>query len=138
MRAAGQIVEDAAPRLLLCDAAGRAALGPEALVDLTVVDLETATPAWAELPASNPEPRALGLSPRHLAYVIYTSGSTGNPKGVMVEHAQIARLFEATQDWYGFSEHDVWCLFHSFSFDFSVWELWGALRYGGRLISRAE
>ncbi|WP_457661509.1 AMP-binding protein [Sinorhizobium medicae] len=76
-----QIVEDAAPRRLLCDAAGRAALGPEALVDLTVIDLETATPAWAELPASNPDPRALGLSPRHLAYVIYTSGSTGTPKG---------------------------------------------------------
>ncbi|NEJ84340.1 hypothetical protein GR268_48805, partial [Rhizobium leguminosarum] len=68
-----QIVEDAAPRLLLGDAAGRAALGPEALVDLTVVDLETATPAWAELPASNPDPHALGLGPRHLAYVIYTS-----------------------------------------------------------------
>nr|WP_281438341.1 amino acid adenylation domain-containing protein [Rhizobium sp. 007] len=129
-----QIVEDAAPHLLLCDAAGRAALGPEALVDLTVVDLETATPAWAELPASNPDPRALGLTPSHLAYVIYTSGSTGTPKGVMVEHAQMARLFEATQDWYGFTEHDVWCLFHSISFDFSVWELWGALRYGGRLI----
>ncbi|MBB4233457.1 non-ribosomal peptide synthetase component F, partial [Rhizobium mongolense] len=58
-----QVVDDAAPHLLLCDAAGRAALGPEALVDLTVVDLETATPAWAELPASNPDPRALGLSP---------------------------------------------------------------------------
>ncbi|WQP02933.1 amino acid adenylation domain-containing protein (plasmid) [Sinorhizobium meliloti] len=129
-----QIVEDAAPRLLLCDAAGRAALGPEALVDLTVVDLQTATPAWAELPASNPDPRALGLSPRHLAYVIYTSGSTGTPKGVMVEHRGLVRLFEANQDWYGFTEHDVWCLFHSISFDFSVWELWGALRYGGRLI----
>ncbi|WP_457811529.1 AMP-binding protein [Sinorhizobium meliloti] len=129
-----QIVEDAAPRLLLCDTAGRAALGPEALVDLTVVDLQTATPAWAELPASNPDPRALGLSPRHLAYVIYTSGSTGTPKGVMVEHRGLVRLFEATQDWYGFTEHDVWCLFHSISFDFSVWEFWGALRYGGRLI----
>ncbi|MDL2404021.1 AMP-binding protein, partial [Rhizobium mayense] len=81
-----------------------------------------------------PEPHALGLTPRHLAYVIYTSGSTGTPKGVMVEHASVARLFEATQDWYGFTEHDVWCLFHSISFDFSVWELWGALRYGGRLI----
>ncbi|KAB1082431.1 AMP-binding protein [Neorhizobium galegae] len=81
-----QIVEDAAPRRLLCDAAGRAALGPEALVDLTVVDLETATPAWADQSADDPDPRALGLSPRHLAYVIYTSGSTGTPKGVMVEH----------------------------------------------------
>ncbi|MFH0303578.1 AMP-binding protein, partial [Bradyrhizobium sp. 31Argb] len=73
-------------------------------------------------------------SARHLAYVIYTSGSTGTPKGVMIEHAQIVRLFEATESCYCFTEHDVWCLFHSFSFDFSVWELWGALRYGGRLI----
>ncbi|WP_275531700.1 AMP-binding protein, partial [Ensifer aridi] len=52
----------------------------------------------------------------------------------MVEHAQIVRLFEATRSWYDFNERDVWCLFHSFSFDFSVWELWGALRHGGRLI----
>ncbi|RWO15662.1 MAG: amino acid adenylation domain-containing protein, partial [Mesorhizobium sp.] len=129
-----QVLADATPRLLLADAAGRAALGAEALADVSVVDLETATPAWAELPACDPEPRALGLTARHLAYVIYTSGSTGTPKGVMVEHAQIARLFEAAQDWYGFTEDDVWCLFHSISFDFSVWELWGALRYGGRLI----
>nr|WP_246763569.1 non-ribosomal peptide synthetase [Rhizobium sp. 007] len=129
-----QVLEDAAPHLLLCDAAGRAALGPEATADLTVIDLETATPAWAELPASDPDPSALGLSPRHLAYVIYTSGSTGTPKGVMVEHAQIVRLFEATRSWYDFNERDVWCLFHSFSFDFSVWELWGALHCGGRLV----
>ncbi|PPT24483.1 hypothetical protein XarbCFBP7614_21260, partial [Xanthomonas arboricola] len=71
---------------------------------------------------------------RHLAYVIYTSGSTGTPKGVMVEHAQVVRLFETAQSAYGFAASDVWCLFHSFAFDFSVWELWGALRYGGRLV----
>ncbi|MHC2468239.1 amino acid adenylation domain-containing protein [Bradyrhizobium embrapense] len=129
-----QVLEDAAPLLVLADAAGRAALGADALLDLTVVDLETATPAWAALPATDPDVRALGLTSRHLAYVIYTSGSSGKPKGVMVEHAQIVRLFEATGSWYGFTEHDVWCLFHSFSFDFSVWELWGALRYGGRLV----
>ncbi|RWC20181.1 MAG: hypothetical protein EOS27_33525, partial [Mesorhizobium sp.] len=70
-----QVVDDAAPRLLLCDAAGRAALGAEALADVSVVDLETVTPAWAELPACDPDPRALGLTARHLAYVIYTSGS---------------------------------------------------------------
>ncbi|MGY3133838.1 amino acid adenylation domain-containing protein [Bradyrhizobium sp. USDA 4501] len=128
-----QVLADAAPRLLLADAAGRAALG-DVGVDASVVELAAAAPAWASLPASDPDPRALGLTSRHLAYVIYTSGSTGTPKGVMVEHAQIVRLFEATQEWYGFTEQDVWCLFHSFSFDFSVWELWGALRYGGRLI----
>ncbi|MBT5231181.1 MAG: amino acid adenylation domain-containing protein, partial [Methylococcales bacterium] len=66
-----------------------------------------------------------------LAYVIYTSGSTGNPKGVPVSHAQVDRLFTSTASQFLFSERDVWTLFHSYAFDFSVWELWGALRYGG-------
>jgi amino acid adenylation domain-containing protein len=68
------------------------------------------------------------------AYVIYTSGSTGKPKGVVVEHRQVARLFTATQQQFRFDENDVWTLFHSFAFDFSVWEMWGALLYGGRLV----
>ncbi|HEV2847307.1 MAG TPA: amino acid adenylation domain-containing protein, partial [Thermoanaerobaculia bacterium] len=69
-----------------------------------------------------------------VAYVIYTSGSTGRPKGVEVSHAQVDRLFAATGAWFGFGERDVWTLFHSFAFDFSVWEIWGALLYGGRLV----
>lgn len=75
-----------------------------------------------------------GVSAHRLAYVIYTSGSTGTPKGVMVEHANVTRLFAATQSWYRFDESDVWTLFHSFAFDFSVWEMWGALLLGGRLV----
>ena len=74
------------------------------------------------------------MQPHHLAYIIYTSGSTGVPKGVMVEHRQVARLFSATQPWFHFDERDVWTLFHSFAFDFSVWERWGALLHGGRLV----
>lgn len=70
----------------------------------------------------------------NLAYVIYTSGSTGRPKGALVTHANVVRLFSATQDWYHFDERDVWTLFHSYAFDFSVWELWGALLHGGRLV----
>src|SRR5436853_1394223 len=70
----------------------------------------------------------------NLAYVIYTSGSTGKPKGVMVTHANVVRLFETTDPWFHFDEHDVWTLFHSYAFDFSVWELWGALLKGGRLV----
>jgi amino acid adenylation domain-containing protein len=74
------------------------------------------------------------VKPHHLAYVIYTSGSTGAPKGVMVEHANVARLFSATDEWFRFNEDDVWTLFHSYAFDFSVWEIWGALLYGGLLV----
>jgi amino acid adenylation domain-containing protein len=71
---------------------------------------------------------------RHLAYVIYTSGSTGRPKGVLVSHANVVRLFAATQPWFRFGARDVWTLFHSYAFDFSVWEIWGALLHGGRLV----
>jgi len=68
------------------------------------------------------------------AYVIYTSGSTGKPKGVVVTHANVRRLFESTHGWFNFDHRDVWTLFHSYAFDFSVWEMWGALLYGGRLV----
>lgn len=74
------------------------------------------------------------VAPENLAYVIYTSGSTGLPKGVMIEHRQVTRLFSATRSWFDFDERDVWTLFHSHAFDFSVWEIWGALLYGGRLV----
>ncbi|WP_167459439.1 non-ribosomal peptide synthetase [Pedobacter jejuensis] len=69
-----------------------------------------------------------------LAYVIYTSGSTGRPKGVMVENINVVRLFYHENPLFDFSAEDVWPLFHSFCFDFSVWEMYGALFYGGRLI----
>lgn len=52
----------------------------------------------------------------------------------MVEHRQVERLFTATDAGFGFDAGDVWCLFHSFAFDFSVWEIWGAWRHGGRLV----
>ena len=72
--------------------------------------------------------------PGNAAYVIYTSGSTGRPKGVVVAHAQAVRLLHATEPWFHFDHRDVWTLFHSAAFDFSVWEIWGALAYGGRLV----
>ncbi|RCW99774.1 MULTISPECIES: non-ribosomal peptide synthetase [Kosakonia] len=119
---------------------------PAALVTHSALaqTLNSATPAVlmdAPLPAvadeddeSNPVPLSLGLAAHHLAYVIYTSGSTGQPKGVMVEHRNITRLLTVCQPVFSFSSKDTWSLCHSFSFDFSVWELFGALCSGGRLI----
>ncbi|MEM9216705.1 MAG: amino acid adenylation domain-containing protein [Cyanobacteria bacterium P01_F01_bin.150] len=75
-----------------------------------------------------------GVSPSNLAYVIYTSGSTGTPKGVLIPHRNVVRLFDAAQPLYQFDEGDRWTFFHSYAFDFSVWEIWGALLHGGRLV----
>ncbi|WP_181799209.1 amino acid adenylation domain-containing protein [Kitasatospora acidiphila] len=75
------------------------------------------------------------VSPGHPAYVIYTSGSTGRPKGVVVAHGSVTGLFaQAGPLFGGFGADDVWSCFHSFAFDFSVWELWGALLHGGRVV----
>ncbi|MCY9188430.1 amino acid adenylation domain-containing protein [Bacillus mojavensis] len=74
------------------------------------------------------------LSPFNTAYVIYTSGSTGVPKGVMIPHQNVTRLFGATDHWFRFGSDDVWTMFHSYAFDFSVWEIWGPLLHGGRLV----
>ncbi|MDR6985522.1 amino acid adenylation domain-containing protein, partial [Rheinheimera pacifica] len=88
----------------------------------------------AELPDDNPQAPASSPAPQDLAYVLYTSGSTGRPNGVQVTHNNVCRLFKSSQDWFGFDHTDVWTLFHSYAFDFSVWEIWGALFYGGRLV----
>ena len=93
--------------------------------------LDADWPSIANEPVTNPEPLA---KPGNVAYVIYTSGSTGKPKGVMVTHENVSRLFTSTDHWFGFGPQDTWTLFHSFAFDFSVWEIWGALLYGGRLV----
>lgn len=69
-----------------------------------------------------------------LCYVIYTSGSTGRPKGVLIEHQNVVRLLINSRLQFSFNDSDVWTVFHSFSFDFSVWEMYGALLYGGRLV----
>ncbi|MBV4459306.1 non-ribosomal peptide synthase/polyketide synthase [Pseudomonas sp. COR58] len=80
---------------------------------------------------ANPD---VDMSPDNLAYVIYTSGSTGQPKGTLLAHRNVLRLFEATDAWFGFGARDAWSLFHSYAFDFSVWEIFGALLYGGKLV----
>jgi amino acid adenylation domain-containing protein len=74
------------------------------------------------------------IKPADQAYMIYTSGSTGKPKGVITTHHNVLRLFSATDHWFEFNSEDVWSLFHSCVFDFSVWEMWGALLYGAKLV----
>ncbi|GAA4617549.1 non-ribosomal peptide synthetase [Actinoallomurus liliacearum] len=117
------MLEDAAPALVVTAPGVR----PPAGVEGVVLD--------ADLLAGSPDhDPVVPLRPEHPAYVIYTSGSTGRPKGVVVPHANVVRLLDATDHWFGFGPSDVWTLFHSYAFDFSVWELWGALLYGGRLV----
>jgi amino acid adenylation domain-containing protein len=101
---------------------------PEHAAKLIQLDAER------EVIAANCQNPVSGARGENIAYVIFTSGSTGKPKGVPVTHTNVERLFTATEAWYHFDEHDVWTLFHSYAFDFSVWEIWGALLYGGRLV----
>ena len=89
---------------------------------------------WAEIAGESPDNPSSGVKGENLAYIIYTSGSTGVPKGVQVTHANVGRLLAATQQWFAFDGNDVWTLFHSYAFDFSVWEIWGSLLNGGRLV----
>jgi amino acid adenylation domain-containing protein/non-ribosomal peptide synthase protein (TIGR01720 family) len=114
---------------ILLTAASAAASLPEPPPGLAIVDLGAARRV-----AASAAPLSVKASPEDLAYVIYTSGSTGRPKGVGVRHAELSRLLGATEPWFGFGPEDVWTLFHSYAFDFSVWELWGALAHGGRLV----
>jgi len=83
---------------------------------------------------SNFEFRASNLNPSSLAYIIYTSGTTGKPKGVMIEQKSVVRLFFTDTPRFDFDDFDTWTMFHSPCFDFSVWEMYGALLYGGKLV----
>ena len=122
------MLEDARAPVMVTE---KSLAGDLAIADTAIVSLDADAAAIAAEAASNPSEE---VQPDDLAYVIYTSGSTGRPKGTLISHGNVLRLFSATQPWFEFSERDVWTLFHSCAFDFSVWELWGPLFHGGRLV----
>ncbi|MGH8634667.1 MAG: condensation domain-containing protein, partial [Burkholderiales bacterium] len=127
----GFMLEDAGAHVLVTQSALLDRLPRPPRPPGAIVRLDADADAIAKAPASAP---AIALDPSNPAYVIYTSGSTGTPKGVAVTHQNVVRLFGATEQLFRFSADDVWTLFHSFAFDFSVWEIWGALLHGGRLV----
>lgn len=97
----------------------------------TICVLEEIMDQIENMPTYAPETK---VSPDQTAYIIYTSGSTGNPKGVMISHQNVLQLFKAFKKELYFSAEDTWPLFHSYGFDFSVWEIFGALLHGGKLV----
>ncbi|UBU08830.1 non-ribosomal peptide synthetase [Nonomuraea gerenzanensis] len=123
------VLTDAAPRVVLVDRDQRDRL--TALAD------KAGVPARVLVEGDEPPPETTagpGPEPHDPAYVIYTSGSTGRPKGVVVPHSSVVALLANTQPDMHFGPDDVWVQFHSASFDFAVWELWGALAHGGELL----
>lgn len=121
------LIADSGISLLLTEADVRPRLPvPDGLPVLLLSDA-----AQAE---GRPDAPAVAVHADNLAYVIYTSGSTGKPKGAQLCHRNVARLLDQTAAWFDFGADDVWTLFHSYAFDFSVWEIFGALCTGGRLV----
>jgi len=121
------MVEDSGIGLLLTQShLGGRIPGSQALtlLELDRLDLD-------DEPGHDPQ---VELNADNLAYVIYTSGSTGRPKGAQLCHRNVIRLLSATEHWFGFGRDDVWTMFHSYAFDFSVWEIFGALCTGGKLV----
>ncbi|MDT5335591.1 MAG: hypothetical protein QOD90_1096, partial [Mycobacterium sp.] len=119
---------------MLTDAAPIAAVTTDALahrfdgLDITVVDV--GDPAADLKPSTAPPAPA----PDDLAHIIYTSGTTGVPKGVAVTQHNVTQLFDGLEIGVDLTPDQVWTQFHSYAFDFSVWEIWGALLHGGRLV----
>ncbi len=122
------MLRDANVPIVIADS-GLSAQLPE--TDARIIRIDELSSRLQSMADSNPQ---TNVQPDDLIYVIYTSGSTGNPKGTLISHYNVVRLLRAAEPWFGFDENDVWTFFHSYAFDFSVWEIWGALSYGGRVV----
>lgn len=103
-------------------------------LDIQTLNLDSCADPDSDFSHESDENPGVNVTPENLAYIIYTSGSTGRPKGTLTQHGNVVRLFNSADPLYGFNSNDIWTLFHSYAFDFSVWEIWGPLLYGGTLI----
>ncbi|WP_191499881.1 AMP-binding protein, partial [Mycobacterium simulans] len=119
------MLTDAAPTVVLSTAALAGRLADYDLLVIDVADPALDTYPSTVLPAPDPD---------NIAHIIYTSGTTGVPKGVAVTQHNVTQLFDSLQVGQALSPGQVWTQFHSYAFDFSVWEIWGALLHGGRLV----
>lgn len=102
---------------------------PGLRTDVPCLDIEE---AGGRTPGDAPDAGRRGHRP---AYMIYTSGSTGRPKGVVVTHANVMAMLRSTDRCFDLGADDRWTMFHSHNFDFSVWEMWGALAHGGCVVT---
>ncbi|MEU0678185.1 amino acid adenylation domain-containing protein, partial [Streptomyces sp. NPDC006172] len=127
----GFVIEDAGARVVITTSALLPALSAVHAGDVVALDDAETVAALAQAPADDP---VRVSHPDNVIYTIYTSGSTGRPKGVVLSHANVVRLLETAQEHYAFDESDVWSMAHSYAFDVSVFEMWGALAHGGRLV----
>ena len=121
-----RIIETAGPAVIVTNRTGERTL-PATTVRCLRADAAAVRHAGADDPG-------VAIAPADLCYVMFTSGSTGTPKGVMVTHGNLEPLFDDIGTRLGIDEGDVWTAAHSMAFGFSVWEIWGALRHGGRLV----
>ncbi|MEU2101423.1 non-ribosomal peptide synthase/polyketide synthase [Nocardia sp. NPDC019255] len=125
------VLDDARP---ICAIAGAATELPRGWFGGPVIDVDAPNlTEFSGAPITDADRRA-PLRSGDAAYVIYTSGSTGRPKGVVVPHHNVLRLLDNTRRRFGFGPADVWTMFHSYAFDFSVWELWGPLLSGATVV----
>lgn len=118
------IIEDSHPKVIVTDESCLD-MAKDLAGDIPVITSSTTVASAPEISAPQADDPA---------YLIFTSGSTGKPKGVIVPQTNPVRLLDATQHWFDFSHQDVWMLFHSYAFDFAVWEMFGAFLHGGSLV----
>ncbi len=73
-------------------------------------------------------------APDDIAYTIYTSGTTGVPKGVAIAHSNVTQALKFPLTHMPTGPGEVWTQAGSLVFDITVWEIFGALLHGGRLV----